>query len=643
MKLRFLVAAVLLIPLIFLGSKPAFADSKFGAAHNVTYTIEAGGTTDIVQNVDLKNLTANFYATQYTLSIGATHIKNVAAADSGGSSIPLTVSTDNDTTKITLNFNQKIVGLGRAMTFKITYQSDDIAVKNGFVWEVTIPKLASTESIDSYNLDLRAPKDIGTLASVSPEPVRQTSDGDFNVFSFNKDQLIQSGVNASFGDHQVFSYTLKYHLANNRFFPVFQTVALPLDTETQTVVYDSLTPKPIEITVDTDGNYLAKYRIDGNQKLDVILTGQVRIWNKPTNPPRSDWTKQDLSKYTSNQKYWDTTYPAIAQKAKELKTAQAIYNYVSTTLKYDYTRASGKLERLGAATAFNQPTKAVCMEYTDLFIAMARAAGIPAREVDGFAYTTNSKLKPRSFVGSSTDTKSDILHAWAEYWNSDQKRWIQVDPTWGSTTGGVDYFNKLDMNHFAFVVKGLSSVDPAPAGSYKTDPNNQTGDVGVTIAPSEEQFTINPSLKLKMSSDIIAGLPFSGQVSIINSGNSTVFGTKISVSSSDIAFSSTDVGPIPPLSTVQMPVNGRTSDFNASSTDKVSALLTGVDAKTNQIKLEDHQVVTILPIWRAALPWLVLFSTCLLGVYLLVRNWVKIRLNIYSRILGLLKYRRPNP
>ncbi len=29
-----------------------------------------------------------------------------------------------------------------------------------------------------------------------------------------------------------------------------------------------------------------------------------------------------------------------------------------------------------------------------------------------------------------------------------------IDPTWGATTGGVDYFETLDFDHFAFVVKG---------------------------------------------------------------------------------------------------------------------------------------------------------------------------------------------
>jgi len=51
-----------------------------------------------------------------------------------------------------------------------------------------------------------------------------------------------------------------------------------------------------------------------------------------------------------------------------------------------------------------------------------------------------------------------------------------VDPTWGNTTGGVDYFNTFDFDHLAFVVKGISSTYPVPAGGYKLtgDENKKT-------------------------------------------------------------------------------------------------------------------------------------------------------------------------
>ncbi len=58
----------------------------------------------------------------------------------------------------------------------------------------------------------------------------------------------------------------------------------------------------------------------------------------------------------------------------------------------------------------------------------------------------------------------DVLHAWPEYYDESKKTWIMIDPTWGNTTHGMDYFSSLDFEHITFVIKGLSSTYPVPAG-----------------------------------------------------------------------------------------------------------------------------------------------------------------------------------
>lgn len=631
---KILIAALSLtfaIPLIgnLFSVQSVLADSKFDISADATYTIESSGVTDVSQEIDIKNLTATSYPTEYTLSTGSSHIKNVSASYISGGNIQADIVNDPTNSKIHLTLSQHITGQGSISRFRLNYQSDDFTTKNGLVWEVTVPKLGSADSFNSYNLTIKVPKEIGAVSASSPTPAATDQDGDFTLYHFTKDQLVASGVNASFGDHQVFNFTLKYHLANNSFLPVFQTIPLPPDTEIQTVVYTKLDPRPSEVTVDTDGNYLAKYRLDGNKKMDITLTGQVKIWNKPTNPSVRDWTKYDLTKFTNADKYWETTYPAIADKAKELKTPLAIYNYVTSTLKYDYKRASsGNLERFGAAAAVANPSQAVCMEFTDLFVALARAAGIPAREVDGYAYTTNSHLKPLTFTSSSSDNKSEILHAWAEYWNKDEKRWVQVDPTWGSTTGGVDYFNKLDMNHFAFVIKGVSSTDPVPAGSYKTDPKTQTHDVDVSLAPAEIDTTTNPKLALSISPIITAIVPFTGQITIENRGNSTIFNPHLSYDSGALGLPATNLEPLPPLSTRNLNLAGRVSDLNLNSDQKVIATLTGIDAKSQTVKITTNEVISVRPVYTLALPALAVLVLAFFAVYI---PW-RFRFALFTRL-----------
>jgi hypothetical protein len=57
-----------------------------------------------------------------------------------------------------------------------------------------------------------------------------------------------------------------------------------------------------------------------------------------------------------------------------------------------------------------------CTEHTLLFVALARAEGIPAREVGGLAYVGGA----RPLFG---------WHAWAEV--HDGHQWVSIDPTWG--------------------------------------------------------------------------------------------------------------------------------------------------------------------------------------------------------------------
>jgi len=71
--------------------------------------------------------------------------------------------------------------------------------------------------------------------------------------------------------------------------------------------------------------------------------------------------------------------------------------------------------------------------------------------------------------------------AWPEFYDDAQKIWIPVDPTWANTTGGIDYFDKLDFNHIAFSSMAFQVKYPYPAGFYKK-PGATTKDVQVQFA-----------------------------------------------------------------------------------------------------------------------------------------------------------------
>jgi len=224
--------------------------------------------------------------------------------------------------------------------------------------------------------------------------------------------------------------------------------------------------------VDPDGNWLATYQLTGKERKNITLRGKAKI----TAQKREEffWPKTiNLETNLSEQKYWPVNNSLITSQAEKLKNPREIYNFVVETLEYDLSQVNENSRRKGALAALNNPKQAICTEFTDLFIALARAKGIPAREINGYAYTTEAKLKPLGIV-------VDILHSWAQYWDEDSQEWQPVDPTWAKTTQGVDFFNRLDLNRLVLAIHGQNSQQPAPAGSYKT--NSSTGkDVQVTF------------------------------------------------------------------------------------------------------------------------------------------------------------------
>ena len=69
-----------------------------------------------------------------------------------------------------------------------------------------------------------------------------------------------------------------------------------------------------------------------------------------------------------------------------------------------------------------------CNEHTQLYVALARAAGIPARVAAGLAYLDGKFY----------------YHAWPEVW---LERWVAVDPTFGQFPA--------DASHLRFTIGGL--------------------------------------------------------------------------------------------------------------------------------------------------------------------------------------------
>ncbi len=584
MTRRIAIAVVFLIFIIL--PQKVFAASEFATSYDVLYDVSDSGITTVTEKITLKNLTSEYYANQFKLTIGSTKVSDIKASDPGGALEVAQEQKDTSTT-IGVKFNQQVAGLGKTLSWTLTFKSRDFAEKVGKVWEVRAPKIASTTNLEVYNLILSVPESFGQPSLITPTPKSQSVSGGRIFLTFDKNQLKSSGISANFGSIQVFDFDLSYHLENNNLVPVLTNIALPPDTSFQDVIFQRIDPTPLNVTVDSDGNYLAWYRLNRGQKTDVKVFGSAKLYtsSKVKNPVLDDALRK---KYTEAQKYWEKDNPQIANKLSEILgdnppsdsegKAKLIFQYVVNSLKYDAGRLKdSSIERLGAVTVLNNPNSAVCMEFTDLFIALSRAAGIPARELDGYAYSENTVLRPLSLT-------KDVLHSWPEYWN-DRHGWVMVDPTWENTTGGVDYFNKLDLNHFAFVVKGSSSQEPIPAGSYKYM-GQDSHDVKVSL--SENDFLGKPQLDVAIdaSSPILSGFPGVIRVKVINTGNAVYPSASLVISANKLSVLNKEeqkTGLIPPFGNGEFSFNIRTKSLFDSYSDQIVTAVGGQKFNKNVV------------------------------------------------------------
>lgn len=439
------------------------ADSNFDTAIQTTYTIDLDGEAKVRHEVILTNQTSAEYAQEFSFVIGSLRAEDIEAFGPGLTQIPYRVDQNQGRTSITLTFPDQVVGRGKKRVFNLEYKDLDVSQRSGNVVEITIPQTEAALKANSQSILVHVPKALGNLSLLEPKNGSVETDEAFTHIRFDNLQSLKRGITMLFGDKQLYQFTLRYNLENDSITPILTQVALPPDTDYQRVMLEQMEPKPQSLLTDPDGNWIATYEIKAKSQVIAIVKGYITTWVKPIPIPREPY---DLNAYLQPQPYWEVNDKTIEKIAATHSTPQEIYDYVVSSLTYNFDRIdTSSTARLGAKQVLNQPQNALCMEFSDAFIAIARKAGIPARLVTGHAITQNNRLRPLGLL-------QDVLHAWPEYYDASQNRFIPIDPTWGNTTGGVDYFKSLDFNHIVFAIQGLNSEKPYPAGLYKFNQQN---------------------------------------------------------------------------------------------------------------------------------------------------------------------------
>ncbi len=452
-----------LIFLSLLFPKLSLANDNYALKETINYQVDHRGQATVNHQIQITNLKAETYLQGYELNISGYQIDKLSATD-GTNNILDQFKSENDHHQIKLKLSHPKVGLNQQNNLTLNYHIKDFAKHKGKTWEIVIPQISDNLSSE---VNISTPDNFGPLSFASIPVVFKNEPPD-NLISFTRHPGKSNLI--ILGNYQLFDFNLRYFLKNNHSSPATAEIAIIPDTHSQAVFYRQIDPPPQNIHPDADGNWLATYQLKAGQELSITASGQVKTGlNLGSSLPNPE-------NYLLDQTFWPVSDPKFTTISQDFPGPKSIYDFVVKTLDYNYDRFNSSVGRLGALAAIDDPKNALCTEFTDLFITIARQQKIPAREIQGFAYTNNPKMKP---VGN----EGDILHAWPEYYDFQKQQWLAIDPTWEKTTGGIDYFNKLDLNHITFVTHGLNSQQPLPPGAYPHPDGSQS--INITFAKEE--------------------------------------------------------------------------------------------------------------------------------------------------------------
>lgn len=585
--------------------------SVFSLSNQTQYSVNEKGETNVTQQVTFRNVTNEYYVPNYEITTDTDQILNLQIWDEKQTPVTFETSTLDNQVKIKFNL-QEVIGPQKSYHWTMSYQAPEVVSQNGAMTEITIPQIVSLKDYENYQLELSVAKKLGQKSFISPSPKTETETDISYVYTFDKESLLKNSVSAAFGAYQLFNFTLKYHLENTENDKVYTEIPLPSDKSNQQVFLEMISPPPQKTYFDGDRNVLGYYELEPKQKVSITVSGYAKVWLLQSDLTQSgklsDIPQDIVTSYTSNLPYWEASDLEIRTLAESLtqdqetvaQKAQAIFDYVSQNLIYNDNRLQENPSRLGAKKALENKDQAVCMEYTDLYIALARSVGIPARELDGYAYNAKQNI---GYI--------DSLHAWVEVYIP-PFGWLPIDPTWSSTASSLDYFNKLDTNHLVFVTKGLSSEIPYPPGSYKS--NEKEGDILVDFTNEEQK--VESHIQITLENTTISGeantndyrlaglFPKPFKLQIVNNGPFTLYQGQLQLKSDYFQIKSSELNnlEITPYGVQEVTVNITNPNILKFGSNQIALTFTTKDLSGQLFSQAQTQTLKYSPFLWNLLP-----------------------------------------
>ena len=170
---------------------------------------------------------------------------------------------------------------------------------------------------------------------------------------------------------------------------------------------------PYTLLSDDSGNQVLYFTFENLAPFGsrvVTIKASLHVSPRANPIPSGPWPR-DLNP----QKYIESDHPAIHRVAHKLhspdasKTIEKVFNWVAGHVRYSGYAGKDR----GALYALDHK-RGDCTEYADLFVALCRANGIPARPVGGYVCPQSGVLTARDY------------HNWGEFYQNGT--WKMADP-----------------------------------------------------------------------------------------------------------------------------------------------------------------------------------------------------------------------
>lgn len=208
-------------------------------------------------------------------------------------------------------------------------------------------------------------------------------------------------------------------------------VQLPLisiDSPYQISKKETFNHKVQNIQVNDNGNRMASFVIDS------LVPGQTEILRveyvlAEPNGHISDFDINKVDSYLQPGVKVQSDHPEIIALANKINAdtdndsekLKNIANYIDSHMKYN---EKSPVKNGGALCALRSG-EGVCEDYATLYVALCRASGVPARQVNGFA---DPECSGASWNKQAVVSLKGCRHSWAEVYLKDIG-WVAADPT----------------------------------------------------------------------------------------------------------------------------------------------------------------------------------------------------------------------